>query len=199
MSKVAERKPSSRTSSEKYKILKELDKGESSVSISKKYGIPKQTLSGWSKEKKENIFRSRKKPSAKRVRMHVSLNENLNKACHMWLLNTQHQNIPVSGTIFKVKALHFAKELGCENFQASNEWLDRWKKRNNLSFTTISGESQDVTNEMTATRRETTLPTILSHYNSRDIFNADEFGFLIKHFQKKSMHLKADNLYELTL
>ena len=47
----------------------------------------------------------------------------------MWLLNTRHQNIPVSGTIFKVKALHFAKELGCDNFQASDGSLDRWKKK----------------------------------------------------------------------
>ena len=30
----------------KYKILKEVDKGKPSASISKKYGIEKQTLSG---------------------------------------------------------------------------------------------------------------------------------------------------------
>ena len=71
--------------------------------------------------------------------MRVSLNENLDKACYMWLSNTRHKNIPVSGIIFKVKALHFAKELGCDNFQASDGWLGRWKKRNNVSFKTISG------------------------------------------------------------
>ena len=71
--------------------------------------------------------------------MRVCLNENSDKAFYMWLLNTRHQNIPVSGTIFKVKALHFAKELGCDNFQASDRWLDRWNKRNNVSLKTISG------------------------------------------------------------
>ena len=35
-----------RTITVNYKILKELDKGESSASISKKYGIAKQPLSG---------------------------------------------------------------------------------------------------------------------------------------------------------
>ena len=140
MSKVAKRKLSSRTLTEKYKILKELDKGEPSVSISKKYGIPKQKLSGWSKEKNKIYSEVEKnKTSAKRVRMRVCLIENLDKAFYMWLLNTRHQNIPVSGTIFKVKALHFAKELGCDNFQASDRWLDRWKKRNNVSLKTISG------------------------------------------------------------
>ena len=53
MSKVAgrKRKLKTRTITEKYKILKEAEKGESSAFISKKYGVPKQTLSGWLKEK----------------------------------------------------------------------------------------------------------------------------------------------------
>ena len=46
MSKVAgcKRKLKTRIISEKYKILKEVEKGESSAS--KKHGVPNQTLSG---------------------------------------------------------------------------------------------------------------------------------------------------------
>ena len=51
MSIVAGRKLKTGTITEKYKILKKVEKGESSASISKKYGVPKQTLSGWLKEK----------------------------------------------------------------------------------------------------------------------------------------------------
>ena len=54
MSKVAagcKRKLKTRTITEKHKILKEVEKRELSASISKKYGVPKQTLSGWLKEK----------------------------------------------------------------------------------------------------------------------------------------------------
>ena len=53
MLKVADckRKLKTRNITEKYKILKEVEKGESSASISKNYGVPKQTLSGWLKEK----------------------------------------------------------------------------------------------------------------------------------------------------
>ena len=49
MSKVAgcKRKLKTITISEKYKTLKEVEKGESSAFISKKYGVPKQTLSRW--------------------------------------------------------------------------------------------------------------------------------------------------------
>ena len=130
MSKVAgcKWKLKTRTITEKYKILKNVEKGESSLSISKKYGVPKQTLPGWLKEKTKIYSEVEKnKTSAKRVRMRLSPHEDLDKACYMWLLNARHQSIPVSGTIFKVKALYFAKELGCDSFQASDRWLDRQK------------------------------------------------------------------------
>ena len=45
------RKIQSRTIVEKYKILKEIEKGESCAAVSCKHSIPKQTLSGWMKEK----------------------------------------------------------------------------------------------------------------------------------------------------
>ena len=72
MSKVAgcKRKLKTRTITEKYEILKEVEKGESSTSISKKHGVPKQTLSGWLKEKTKIYSEVEKnKTSAKRVRV----------------------------------------------------------------------------------------------------------------------------------
>ena len=139
MSKVAgKRKLKTRTITEKYKFLKEIDKGE--MFISQKYGIPKQTLSGWMKEKSKIYAEVEKiRTAEKRQRMRSSTYEDLDKACYKWLLNARHQNVPVSGTILKVKALYFAKELGFDTFQASDGWLDRWKKRFNVSFKAISG------------------------------------------------------------
>ena len=57
--------------------------------------------------------------------MRISPHEDLDKACYMWLSNTRHQSSPVSGTIFKVKALYFAKQLGCGSFQAFDGRLER--------------------------------------------------------------------------
>ena len=57
--------------------------------------------------------------------MRGSSYEDMDKACYKWLLNARHQNIPISGTILKEKALYFAKELGCDtNFQASGGLID---------------------------------------------------------------------------
>ena len=61
-----------------------------------------------------------------------------------------------------------------------------------MAFFFYLGGGQDVTNEMTAGWRETTLPTIISRYDSRDIYNADEFGLFYKTLPTKSMHLKEE-------
>ena len=99
MSKVAgcKRKTKTRTITEKYKILKEVEKGESSASISKKYGVPNQTLSGWLKEKRKIYSKVEKnRTSAKRVRLRRSPHEHLDKACYMNLGVTVFKH-PMSG------------------------------------------------------------------------------------------------------
>ena len=46
----------------------------------------------------------------------------------------------VSALILKTKAIDFAEKMRIENFHASDDWLDCWKKRYNVSFKKISGE-----------------------------------------------------------
>ena len=54
--------------------------------------------------------------------------------------------------------------MNVENFKAPNGWLDHWKKKKqtrfNVSFKTVSGESNACTDEMVAPWEQTTLPTI---------------------------------------
>ena len=73
MSKVAgcKRKLKTITITEKYKTLKEVEKGESSAFISKKYGVPKQTWSRWLQKKQKFKRKRENKTSAKKVRMRL--------------------------------------------------------------------------------------------------------------------------------
>ena len=57
----------------------------------------------------------------------------------------QSQNVPLSAAMIQEKALTFAKELKVENFQASDGWLWRRKKRSHITSKTASGESKSVT------------------------------------------------------
>lgn len=45
---------------------------------------------------------------------------------------------------------------------------------------------------MTASWKQTTLPTILSSYNLADIYNADKFGLFYQVLPEKSLHLKSE-------
>ena len=83
--------------------------------------------------------------------------------------------------------------MNVENFKTSDGWLDRWKKRFNVSFKTVSGESNPFTDEMIAPWDQTTLPTILSKYDLNQIYNADESGLFYRVQPNKSLHLKNEN------
>ena len=74
----------------------------------------------------------------------------------------------------------------------SNGWLERWKIRFNVSFKAIAGEEKSVTPEMTSSWLETYLPTILSRYDLKDIYNADEFGLFYQALPTKTVELKGE-------
>ena len=107
-------------------------------------------------------------------------------------MSARSNNIPVSGLVLQEKATDFAKTLGIADFKASNGWIDRWKTRNNVTFKTVSGEAKSCTPEMTAHWKETHLPTILSRYKLKDIFNADEFGLFFQALPNKTLELKGE-------
>ena len=104
------------------------------------------------------------------------------------------QNVPLSAAMIQEKAVTFAKELNTNNFQASDDWLRHWKERNNisLSFKTVSGESESVTPEMVNAWSETSLPTLLSNYGLKDIYNADEFGLFYQCLPNNTYQLKSE-------
>ena len=105
------------------------------------------------------------------------------------------QNVLLSASMIQEKAVIFSKELNTENFQASDGWLRRWKERNNISFKTVSGESKSVTPEMVNAWSETSLPTLLSNYDLKDIYNADEFGLFYQCLPNKTYQLKSEKFY----
>ena len=62
-----------------------------------------------------------------------------------------------------------------------------------MSFKTVSGESNALTDELVAPWEQTTLPTILSNYDLNQIYNVDEFGLFYRAQPNKSLHLKNEN------
>ena len=100
-------------------------------------------------------------------------------------------NLPISETTLKEKAISLAQELQVEEFHASNGWFERWRGRFNVSFKVISEEEKAVTTEMASLWWETHLPTILSQFELKNICNTDEFRLFYQALSTKTMKLKA--------
>ena len=168
-----------KTLREKCLGLKDLEKGESNNDVAAKCNVPKNTLSTWVMNKEKLFDALKKETNVKRQKLKSSNHELVDQAIFNWFLNMRSQNVPLSASMIQEKAVIFAKELNTENFQASDGWLRRWKERNNISFKTVSGESKSVTPEMVNAWSETSFPTLLSNYDLKDIYNADEFGLFL--------------------
>ena len=63
--------------------------------------------------------------------------------------------------------------------------------RYGITFREVSGESEKVTKEMTASWEETRLPTILARYQLKDISNADEFGLFYEALPSRFLHFQG--------
>ena len=113
--------------------------------------------------------------------MIIGQNDDLEKALFSWLKKMRANNLPVNGTVVKEKAIGYAKELQIEGFKASNGRFEIWKTRFNVSFKAVAGEEKSVT-----------PPTILSRYDLKDIYNADEFGLFYQALPTKTMELKGE-------
>ena len=117
------RKLNTKSLGEKCNALKDLESGMSNKEVAEKYGVPKNTISTWLKNK-DKYRAASDKSSNKR-----SDYERVDKVVFKWFLAQRSQNLPIDGVFVKEKALQYAKELGFKDFQASDGWLCRWKIR----------------------------------------------------------------------
>ena len=187
------RKKTVLTIKEKYTALKDLKKALSKKAIAEKFNVPKNTLTYWIKNKHDITQKYETgQLGAKRQKLSVGKHGSIDKAVYKWFINARERNVPIGGYIIREKALDFAKELNITDFKASDGWVDRWKNRHNVLFRAISGEEMLCTEEMTASWAQTHLPTILSRYDLRDIYNADESGSFYQQLPTKSFHLKGE-------
>lgn len=86
---------------------------------------------------------------------------------------------------------HFAVELGHAEFRATNGWLQNFKKRNDIVFRKICGESGTVDDKVCNEWMEM-LADLTAGYDPEDIFNVDETGLFYKCLPDKTLSFKGD-------
>ena len=99
----------------------------------------------------------------------------INKALYEWYTLACSKNIYPGGPQIAEKGRQIAAALGKPEFKGSNGWLEKWKKRYNLTQFSICGESGTVSGETVDSWKER-LPEILQGYKKENILNLDETG-----------------------
>uniref|UniRef100_A0AC35THZ0 HTH CENPB-type domain-containing protein n=1 Tax=Rhabditophanes sp. KR3021 TaxID=114890 RepID=A0AC35THZ0_9BILA len=138
------------TNEERISVLAEREANPSLNSIrslATKYNVSKGQIVNVIKRREEIKEASSKNLDPKRKRMTLTKTttyEEVNSLTLQFISAAKGNDIHISGTLIKEKALDYAKRLGYNNFKASDGWLDSFKKRNNIKTKRISGEASNV-------------------------------------------------------
>ncbi|KAL1457150.1 hypothetical protein WDU94_001811 [Cyamophila willieti] len=173
------------------KAIERVEKGDKKSDVAKDFNIPLNTLSGIVKNKDKICAAKSSKGS-----MRISKGEfpHLEANLVTWLQQCRGQNVPVSGILMKEKAKVFAKNLGIKDFLASEGWLTNFKKRNDIVFKKVCGESGSVDNTVCSEwQRE--LQVLVKDRDPKDIFNTDETGLFFKCLPDKTLTFKDEKCH----
>jgi hypothetical protein len=90
-----------------------------------------------------------------------------------------------------VKFSSAARSLGNDQFKASAGWLDSFKKRHNIVWNGVCGESKDV-DESVVSEYKPKLLELISPCEPKNIYNADETGLFFRALPTKSLAVKGE-------
>ena len=165
------------------------------ASAALKHGIPTSSVA--TILQKEDSLRSQWEQNGcgQRKKQRVGRYDQIDQALMLWFTEIRNNhNVPISGNLLKSKAKDFASKLGIKDFTASNGWLDRFKKRNNLIYKTISGESAAVDSDVVTSFKDK-VQSVIKDYSPADIYNVDETGLFFKSMSNKTFALKGETCH----
>lgn len=92
----------------------------------------------------------------------------------------------ISGPILQAEATKLKLEIS--DFKASNDWLDRFKRRHNIVYKQINGEANYINQD---TVEEWKHSVLIKGYEAIDIYNADETGIFLREIPAKTLVIKG--------
>lgn len=106
--------------------------------------------------------------------------EELDQAVAIWFRQMRAKNAIISSPMIMEEAKKFAVKLEIPDFEPSNGWLGRWKAKENISFQKFHGEKAAADQSGAAEWIRNVLPALLSDYDPKDVYNADESGLFYR-------------------
>ncbi|XP_054709229.1 tigger transposable element-derived protein 4-like [Uloborus diversus] len=183
------------TIKEKISLLNDVESGIKKKDVAAKYGIPANSVSTILKNKDSILSKAGEVGNSNAKRVRLCVYDDVDQAVLKWIHSVRDQNLPLSGSLIKEKALQFANALGYSELQASVGWLDKFKKRHMLVHKVVSGESVDVSDESCEQWKNEVLKPVLKEYQPKDVFNCDEMGLFFKCLPDKTLTFKGDKCF----
>ena len=99
------RKLNTKTLKEKCDILSHIEKGMTNKEAADKFGVSKNTISTWIKNK-EKIFQALEESAPSTKKLRGCQYEKVDKALFEWFVLQRSQHIPIDGSMIQEKGLH---------------------------------------------------------------------------------------------
>jgi hypothetical protein len=119
----------------------------------------------------------------------VKQNENLNckrnrsgkddqveSALKLWFTNVREHDARVDGPLMRQKAEELAKNMGKDDFVATEGWFHRWRKRENIVYKHMHGEQKDANFLADESWIEGEWPKIVYEFLPRNVYSVGEAG-----------------------
>lgn len=178
------------TLTNKASILEKLDKGFSSKRLSLDYGVAASTIT-YIKQHKAEILEQvcNALHGTKKKTLHKAEFSAMEDKLYAWFLEQRNRNCPVNGILLKAKAKEIFEKNppnGNASFNASDGWLDNFKKRKGIRLLAVCGEKLSA-------NAAAVNPFILKFQNKvaelglckEQIYNADETGLFYRMIPRK--------------
>ena len=145
-----------------------------------KLGVPQSSLCKILKNRYdvEVSFVDNEQTSRKRKR--CGKDEEVENALKRWFTVVRDKDIRVDGPLMKTQAEKLAKKMGKEDFCATDGWLARWRRRENISWGKPAGESGEADLPAANAWLRDVWPSLTAEYTSDSIYNADETGLYFR-------------------
>jgi hypothetical protein len=192
------RKRNDRSSTQEIEILSRYDAlGLSVISqreAAVKLGIPQSSLCKILK-RRDSLKDAVVELGKDRKRRRQGKFEDIDEALLMWFKQTVAIKAPINRDILKEKARAFAKQLGNDEFSASDGWMTRWQDRYGVVYKKVHGEKDDSDVLGAETWLEQKWPSISARYSPEHIYNLDETALYYRATPDTCMMFKNSEAY----
>ena len=137
---------------DKLEILNKLEKGSSGTSLAIEYGVGKATISDFKRQKEQirayakkhlPIDLKHKNTGVIAKTMRTSKYSSLDEAVFKWWNQMASSGVNARGVDILDAATQLAADLGITDFNASEGWLWRFRRRHALGNRVVRGEAAD--------------------------------------------------------